>query len=639
MIVNRDAILNFTSNSVIVIDTSDVILYWNPAAEKTFGWSNSEIIGKKIYTIIPPEFHEAHFIGRTRATAGEYRSIGKTLEVRGLHKEGYEFPIELTLSTWTDDEGTFFGGIIRNISERKFAEEKQNILVERMQALTNSAQDAIISIASDNKVLSWNNGAKKLFGYSEEEILGSEILKIIPKRFHDLHNNGIRRFLSTGIPSSIGKTVEVAGLHKDGHEFPIELTLSTWSEGNIKFFSGIIRDITERKKAEENQTIFMERLQAITSSAQDAIISIAKNNEVLSWNKGAVKMFGYSEEEIIGKEILVIIPERFRKFHNEGIQRFLKTKVPSSIGKTVEVAGLHKDGHEFPIELTLSTWNEGQVPFFAGIIRNISERKKIESELEKERKLLVTEKELSDKLILNILPEKIAHELRYTGQVIPQRHNDVTILFSDFVGFSRIASTMEPALLVGELNYYFNEFDKIIGKYRLEKIKTIGDSYMCAAGVPEENKGCAVDVVLAAIEMQRIVKKQTATKSEGLQWKLRIGINTGNVVAGVVGSKKFVYDIWGDSVNLASRIENSGEPDKICVSGSTRDRLGDLFEFEKRGSVFMKNMGEFDVFTIKNFHPKVSRDEKGSRPSREFYFSCKKLAKCESTSCAVSRLQ
>lgn len=215
-------------------------------------------------------------------------------------------------------------------------------------------------------------------------------------------------------------------------------------------------------------------------------------------------------------------------------------------------------------------------------------------------KIISDEKERSEALLLNILPAETAKELQADGYAKPRYYDSVSVLFTDFKGFSSIAGKLSPQELVTELNDYFGAFDEIITTFNLEKIKTIGDAYMCAGGIPSENETHAHDAVNAALAMQAFMRKKfDERKAKGLPgWELRIGIHTGPVVSGVVGKKKYAYDIWGDTVNIASRMESNGEPGKVNVSASTHELIKDRFQCEYRGKISAKNIGEIDMYFV-----------------------------------------
>ncbi len=217
-----------------------------------------------------------------------------------------------------------------------------------------------------------------------------------------------------------------------------------------------------------------------------------------------------------------------------------------------------------------------------------------------QRRRISKEKKRSDDLLLNILPAETAEELKATGKAKAKSFDMVSVMFTDFKDFTKISEKLSPTELVEELHYLFHAFDNIIHTHNLEKIKTIGDSYMAAGGLPVANKTNANDVVSAALEIAEFMerhKDQRAKKGKEV-FEIRIGINTGPVVAGIVGVKKFAYDIWGDTVNLASRMESSGEPGKVNISGSTYELVKDDFTCIHRGKIQAKNKGEVDMYFV-----------------------------------------
>lgn len=230
--------------------------------------------------------------------------------------------------------------------------------------------------------------------------------------------------------------------------------------------------------------------------------------------------------------------------------------------------------------------------------------------IKKSKSIIEIERDRSDKLLLNILPAEIAQELKETGKSPARSYDSVSILFTDFVGFTQLAEKLSPSKLVAEVNSCFTAFDGICDKYNLEKIKTIGDSYMAAGGLIHTNKDSVRNTVLAAIEMQEYIQNRNAIRlhENHLFLQMRIGINTGPVVAGIVGDKKFQYDLWGDSVNTASRMETEGEAGLVNISLSTYNLLkGDpLFDFQKRGRIKAKGKGEIEMFFVKKATPKLS---------------------------------
>jgi len=214
--------------------------------------------------------------------------------------------------------------------------------------------------------------------------------------------------------------------------------------------------------------------------------------------------------------------------------------------------------------------------------------------------MIEAEREKSEKLLLNILPKDTADELKEKNSVAPKFYETVTVMFSDFKGFTLLAEQMTADELVTELDFIFRKFDKIISRYPIEKIKTIGDSYMCAGGLPNVNSSNPVDMVKASLEINQFMQDLKAERiNAGKKYfDIRIGLRTGSVVAGVVGDKKFAFDIWGDTVNIASRMESSGEPGKVNISGVTYAYIKDFFSCTYRGMIPAKNKGEIDMYFV-----------------------------------------
>jgi adenylate cyclase len=214
--------------------------------------------------------------------------------------------------------------------------------------------------------------------------------------------------------------------------------------------------------------------------------------------------------------------------------------------------------------------------------------------------IITREKARSDELLLNILPHEVAEELKDKGHADAKLIDHATVLFTDFKGFTQLSETLSPSELVADLNECFSAFDRICGKYGIEKIKTIGDAYMAAGGLPTPNRTHPRDVVMAALEMAAFISEGKARKMAvgKTYFDIRIGIHTGPVVAGIVGIKKFQYDIWGDTVNTASRMESSGEVGKVNISEATYELVKDDFHCEFRGEIEAKGKGKMGMYFV-----------------------------------------
>lgn len=233
---------------------------------------------------------------------------------------------------------------------------------------------------------------------------------------------------------------------------------------------------------------------------------------------------------------------------------------------------------------------------------------------------LHAERRKSEELLLNTLPRKIAEELKQTGKVKPVYYQSASILFTDFKDFTKLAEQLTPEELVEELDYCFSSFDMIIEAHNLEKLKTIGDSYMCVGGIPTPNPTHAIDAVLAALQIQAFMgwRRQEKIQNNQPYWEIRIGIHSGPLLAGVIGKKKFTYDVWGDAVNIASRMESSSLPGAINISQSTFELVKDFFDCEYRGKIAVKNKGDIDMYFVNGIKKHLSFDPLGLLPNDDF---------------------
>jgi adenylate cyclase len=248
-------------------------------------------------------------------------------------------------------------------------------------------------------------------------------------------------------------------------------------------------------------------------------------------------------------------------------------------------------------------------------------------QLERAKAEAAAEREKFERLLHNILPAPIANELKEGSAVTPRFFDSATILFADFQSFTRLAEHLEPRNLVDQLNEFFSGFDVVAERNRLEMLKTIGDAYMCVGGVPEPNRTHPVDACLAALEIQAEMASANRRRERLLlpRWDVRIGIHTGPVIAGIVGRRKFIYDVWGDAVNIAARMEAAGEAGRINVSAEVYERTRLLFDFESRGSVEAKNKGKVEMFFLLGLKPHFARDEERRLPNAAFAAECERL--------------
>jgi class 3 adenylate cyclase len=283
------------------------------------------------------------------------------------------------------------------------------------------------------------------------------------------------------------------------------------------------------------------------------------------------------------------------------------TFILAPIRQQKEIIGYIYAGHLDPIEhspLQSLDQQAHTLSALAGVIATfkyqVDQNIFLETLVTQRTQQLTHEKEKTERLLLNILPSEITEELKALGTVRAKAYASVTVLFTDFINFTRLSQILPAQELVNEIHFFYSAFDRIISENGLEKIKTIGDSYMCAGGLPAENSSHAFDAVNAAIAIRDLMLAENEVRRTENRptFEIRIGCNTGPVIAGVVGIQKFAYDIWGDTVNIASRIEAAAMPNSVNISGSTYALVSDQFDCTHRGRIPVKNHGEVEMFVV-----------------------------------------
>ncbi|MDJ0553419.1 MAG: adenylate/guanylate cyclase domain-containing protein [Microcoleaceae cyanobacterium MO_207.B10] len=458
---------------------------------------------------------------------------------------------------------------------------------EEKFSLAFQASPDIITISNlaDGRLIEVNKSFIEVTGYSREEVIGKTGVELnLWGKVDD--RKRIYQLLET---QETVRNQEIEFRLKSG-ERKIGLL-----SGEIIFLDAeaclllIVNDITERKQATEALRQTEAKYRSIFENSIEGIFQITPDGRFLSANPALAKMYGYSNcSELIAnitniEQQIYVDPHRRRELIN-------------TINKSGEISNFESqvyrhDGSIIWIcEKVRAVRNpKGEIVYYEGTVEDITLRKRTEAALR-------LEQEKSERLLMNILPAPIAFRLKQDTSAIADYFEEATILFSDIVGFTPIAARVSPIELVNLLNQVFSQFDYLVDLYGLEKIKTIGDAYMVAGGLPLIKENHAEAIANMALEMQQIVTKfQTDL---GQPFQIRIGINTGPVVAGVIGTKKFIYDLWGDAVNVASRMESSGKPGKIQVTSHTYDLLKDKYIFAERGKIQVKGRGEMITYWL-----------------------------------------
>ncbi len=347
--------------------------------------------------------------------------------------------------------------------------------------------------------------------------------------------------------------------------------------------------LIQRKQAEELLRIAQEKYHSIVENAMEGIFQSTPSGGYLSANPALAKLYGYDSPEELMSEInniaqqLYVDPERRREF--------VAAMDTENAVSGFESMVCRKDGRRIWVSENVRAVRDskGELLYYEGTVSDITERKLAQEALK-------VQQEQSEKLLLNILPKPIAERLKAEQSTIADSFAQVSVLFADIVGFTELSARMSPTELVKRLNVIFSHFDQLAEKYGVEKIKTIGDAYMVVGGLPTPRQDHAEAIAQMALGMQAKIAKLCAETGEKLA--IRVGINSGPVVAGVIGVSKFTYDLWGDTVNVAARMEATGFAGSIQVTDVTYELLKDKYLFERRGVIPVKGKGDMMTYWL-----------------------------------------
>lgn len=365
----------------------------------------------------------------------------------------------------------------------------------------------------------------------------------------------------------------------------------------------MLAEVRERKQIEKTLRRTEARYRSIFENANEGIFQISAEGRYLQVNPALANIYGYDSPD----EMIATVTDIGRQLYAQPKRRDELVVYLQAYGKIVgaESEVVRREGTHIWVSETIRkvTDAEDQFLYYEGIVHDITERRQLDMELRQQR-------QQADRLLVNILPYQIAQRLKSGTRTIAESFDDVTVIFADLVEFTAASGQMQPKELVSLLNQVFSAFDRLAAHYQLEKIKTIGDAYMAAGGLPVAVPDHTAAVASMALDMQGLMHR--FMRPDGTPFRLRVGINVGPVIAGVIGIRKFAYDLWGDTVNLASRMETTGEASRIQVTQAVYERLKHRFTFEPRGTVFVKGGGLMETYWLTgSCHPAPQDGDQG----------------------------
>ncbi len=559
---------------------------WNRTAESLFGFPREQVIGRTAKDLYSRD-RAAILHGRDLEAVDDAKVLEIPEETLTL-QDNRKVVVRTLQVPLYDPQGrlSYLLCIADDITQRKRAELALRESQAQFRLLADQAGGDLIFIHDvKGKILDVNQLACRTLGYSREELLTMHIQDIDTQASLDQHDR-IWEMMAPGEP------VTLEGLYrsKRGQNIPVEIRVGMRKSQGQRIFLDMVRDVTDRKQIEEALQEAEEKYRSIVENAVEGIYQCAPHGQFLSGNLALVRMFGYDAvEDMLGPRGL----NRTRRFYLDPDRWNSFTTLIEQTGAVYnfESQVYAQDGSTFWISENARAVRDvdSKLLYYEGTMQNITERKLAEE-------ALFAEQEKSDRLLLNILPQAIANQLKQGDGSLAELFDEATILFADIVGFTHMSAQMRPIELVDMLNRIFSTFDQLAERHRLEKIKTVGDEYMVVGGLPVPMPDHVAAIAQMALDMQQAI--QYFETPDGKPFAIRIGINTGSVVAGVIGIKKFAYDLWGDTVNVASRMESQGEPGRIQVTTTVYEMLKDQFKFEYRGTVEVKGRGMMETYWL-----------------------------------------
>jgi PAS domain S-box-containing protein len=562
----------------IVVHENGRIIDYNQSFLEMFGFQNQENLKSNILDYIAPHF-------RPLVAQNMNLNFENAYEAIALKSDGSTFPIEIEAKVIPYEGKQVRVVALRDITERIQAQEALRESENKFATAFRQSPNAItISSFPEGRLIDVSDGFLEITEYRREEVIGRTTLEL--NLWVDIEDR--KRLMQMFQETVNVRNLEIKFRKRSGEILVGLLSAEVITLGGTSCILTVTSDITARKQAQEALARALKEQESIFEAQLDIIFVFDLNLNLIKWNQQMEIVTGLSPTVLKGRSALAFFPDTEREIVLQEIQKTFEREGGSS---WLEVHVIGKNGALLDYQFTGVPLKDetGKVIGLTGTGRDITE-------LKQANEILKIEQEKADRLLLNVLPKAIAERLKQQAGAIADSFEEVTVLFADIVGFTQLSAQISPTELVSLLNQVFSKFDQLAERHELEKIKTIGDAYMVVGGLPVQRHDHAEAIAEMALDMQQAVMEFSQETGQFLN--IRIGINSGPVVAGVIGLKKFIYDLWGDTVNTASRMESQGLPGAIQVSEATYLRLQQKYNFQDRGVINVKGKGNMMTYLL-----------------------------------------